>query len=105
MYSLIRYCKTTKDPLVRSLALLLPFITSSLSLLSPTTPSIPYCLRFLTASAQINAYLIISHLRHHPHPYLMSTHLQVPSVWGPVARNEDPYAATGAAGKGCCVVQ
>ncbi|EMD38715.1 heterotrimeric G-protein gamma subunit [Gelatoporia subvermispora B] len=29
----------------------------------------------------------------------------VPSVWGPVARNEDPYASQGGGGKGCCVVQ
>ncbi|PCH37758.1 G-protein gamma subunit [Wolfiporia cocos MD-104 SS10] len=29
----------------------------------------------------------------------------VPSVWGPVARNEDPYAQQGGSGKSCCIVQ
>jgi guanine nucleotide-binding protein subunit gamma len=30
-------------------------------------------------------------------------YLQVPSVWGPVGKNEDPYAPQG--GGKCCVVQ
>lgn len=31
--------------------------------------------------------------------------LQVPSVWGPVNKNEDPYAAQGKASDGCCSIQ
>jgi len=29
----------------------------------------------------------------------------VPSVWGPVGRNEDPYAPQGNKGANCCVIQ
>ncbi|GBE81769.1 G-protein gamma subunit [Sparassis latifolia] len=29
----------------------------------------------------------------------------VPSVWGPVAKNEDPYANPGGGKGGCCVLQ
>ena len=31
--------------------------------------------------------------------------VQVPSVWGPVPRADDPYQSQGGAGKGCCVIQ
>jgi hypothetical protein len=62
-YSLIRYCKTTKDHLVR----LYYWCFQRLHLF-------PHFILY--------AYVIYTH----------TTYFQVPSVWGPVGKGEDPYA-------------
>ena len=81
--SLIRYCKTTTDHLVSSLSSLLPLPKS------------------ISQSNHLPSFL-----SRYP-PYLSTDivlyFLQVPSVWGPVGKNEDPYAPQG--GGKCCVVQ
>jgi guanine nucleotide-binding protein subunit gamma len=99
--SLIRYCKTTTDHLV-SLSLFLP------SNLYPNPQAFPllFHVALLSFSSSnllppILFTLFRSMRRGFRTDIVLSS--QVPSVWGPVGKNEDPYAPQSRGG--CCTVQ
>ena len=116
--SLIRYCKTTKDHLVRPCSFR-PFLSFSFFSLAPTSSHhsahlYPHHLLssgFLCGSATVCGVLCSTSSCPFTRLLLRSDHrkrlpllsLQVPSVWGPVGKNEDPYAPQTKGG--CCIVQ
>lgn len=89
--SLIRYCKSTKDPLVSRQA------RTDLPQKERTTDRPPSSSSDL-ASLAVILLLCPAPARHRlPRPWRGTP--QVPSVWGPLAKGEDPYAPPQT---GCC---